>query len=252
MTTLAETYMNFEISASDEELLAFKNYLEIRAGSFFDEFYSEGQSFEVEVEHGSVKAWIKVAGYIYIAIAGYGSFRSGIDHLVSDAKKFSDYVSKTVIEETQIPKQKVFRIERRTSVPGKIKRTLDRIENLKSIESSSEIYTNEYNSVTKQLKSILTKVEDRDIELFTESLSVNYGVNIPKNHLYEPQFYDFSELPPPAPSEDNEGDIDIVINQEPVAIIREEKYLIENQARISDGTLSNIDDLLNRIKQNQV
>ena len=101
MPKLAETYIHLKIEPTDDFLDASKAYLyhqNLRIAK--DIFHGEIELY-VRVEEGSFKAWITVLGLIYIGIGQYGSFRGGIDHVVNDARWFSEYVITEFLNESQ-------------------------------------------------------------------------------------------------------------------------------------------------------
>ncbi len=60
-----------------------------------------------------------VAGALYIGIGQYGSFRSGIDYIAKDSKRFSNTVIEQFIATQKIDESVIFRTERRLGIPGK-------------------------------------------------------------------------------------------------------------------------------------
>ena len=93
MTKLAETYIHLKIDATDDFQREVREYLyELSQGISYQIFGQETQ-IDISFEDGSWKTWIAVAGAIYIGIGQYGSFRSGIEFMVKDARKFSNVVT---------------------------------------------------------------------------------------------------------------------------------------------------------------
>ena len=90
---IAETYIHIKDvppNVSKEKAL---NYLKKNAHSWAEETFNRHLVVEIQVEEGSLKAWVFVGGVaLFEFVSNYGSFRSGIDHIVSDAKVFSEIV----------------------------------------------------------------------------------------------------------------------------------------------------------------
>ena len=106
---------------------------------------------------------------------GYGSFRSGIDYLVKDAKKFNEIVVSNLVGTLDIPKHEFYRIERRLGVPGKIQRLLVRIERLSNI-------TEELERVKSEIINILKKLPDEeDRKMFIKALPEPISPTLPQS-----------------------------------------------------------------------
>ena len=82
MYQLAQSYIRFDFSASDEFKKAFEKYLlykgKVYANEFLHKEFLQGELwFEVQLEEGSLKSRLIVFGAIaYTAINGYGGFRA--------------------------------------------------------------------------------------------------------------------------------------------------------------------------------
>lgn len=233
MPKIAETYINLKIDPSEKFIENSKAYLFQRANIFAKEIFKGEPSVCVIVDDGSYKVWVSVATAIYIVISGYGSFRSGIDHLVKDSRKFSEFFISDFINESKISKEKIFRIERRLGIPGKIQRLLKRIDNLgthMNLTQSIEIINgkpvisqkadispdkDEIESIKNEIIRIFEYLEsDKDRKIFYDSLPEEFRdelpddfsemlLRLPKRYIYRkedellPELPVVKKLPPP-------------------------------------------------------
>ena len=132
---LSQAYFHVEIddrfSEAQLEVLKshFVEYLKTR-GSFF---IHPDVDVEVEFKEGSLKAYLTVVGFLYLAIGQYGSFRSGIDYLYIDAKRFSESVVAEGLFQTKSKNEDVKRAKSRTGIIGKLK---DLVNEMKGLEDS--------------------------------------------------------------------------------------------------------------------
>jgi hypothetical protein len=138
---LLQAYIHVELpeSISEERLASFRDQLQSFAearGKFF--VYPE-VNVEVTFKEGSLKSYLTIAGVIYAAIAGYGSFRSGIDYLYTDIKRLSE----TLVSEspfiTQTRNQQIIRTEARMGMIGNLKNIVNQLRQLESEIGSIEV-----------------------------------------------------------------------------------------------------------------
>lgn len=181
MIKLAETYIHVDIQLKKSDQKALQNYLQERARIYADGLFRQEPQFVVEVENGSIKTWIIVGGILYAAVAQYGSFRSGLDYLIKDARTFSERVLQNV-RDSGVSKDQLIRFERRLGVPGKIRRIFDRIERLEKRGRglSKDQYDRDFHAIRTELLNILNKLDDkRDIEFVLKSTSPQIHSSLP-------------------------------------------------------------------------
>lgn len=169
---IAETYIHLTMDTSSEFRDATERYLYHEANKISQEILRREFEILVRVEEGSFKVWVIIIG-TFAFISNYGSFRSGIDFIVKDSRQFSQLVIDEFLHESSIPEEKVFRLERRLGVPGKIQRLfkeIDRFERKNHPEISNEI-KNEVDKLKKEILKILEQIEEeKDREMFLHSL----------------------------------------------------------------------------------
>src|SRR5690606_31463946 len=103
------------------------------AVSAFKETYDFEGVIEAYIERGSAKVWITLLSTISISsiydnIAKYPDFKAGINEMVEDARNFGSLFNHAFVEVAGAKPQQVYRAERRTKTPGKLKRGLDKLE----------------------------------------------------------------------------------------------------------------------------
>lgn len=183
MVTIAETYIHIKVDVEKEKLYELKAYLEYIAAVSAKEHFDFEVDIEILIEEGSIKGWLKAAGWLYAGIAAYGSFRSGIDYLVKDGRGFSDYVIERLHTDTDLPDNSFYRTERRLGTPGRIKRLYPKLD------EASELFEVDYiNSAQEELKTIqpslsrilrdLDSPEDR--QMFLETVPKSIIQNLPE------------------------------------------------------------------------
>lgn len=155
MSKLSETYLHLDIKIDESGKSKLKNYLSSKAPLYAEGIYKQELEFAVYVEDGSLKVWIATAGIIYASVAGYGSFRSGIDYLVKDARAISERVFEDVIK-AGVPQDRVVNFQRRLGVPGQIKRVLADINELE--RERAHLSAHELNSKLASIRRALERI----------------------------------------------------------------------------------------------
>ena len=157
-------------------------FMRSRATIFAEDLFGQVPEFAVYVEDGSIRLWLAVVGSLYIGIGGYGSFRSGIDYAVKDARTFSERVLQDV-RNSGVPESEIRRFERRLGVPGKIRRMFGRFDRLKrhGRELSKTEYEREIDAIERGLRSIFRAVENKpDRDLILKNLLTEYPPRHPE------------------------------------------------------------------------
>lgn len=153
MSKLSETFIHLDVNLDEKGKSRLKDYLYSKAPLYAEGIYRQELEFAVYVEDGSLKVWLATAGIIYAGVAGYGSFRSGIDYLVKDARAISERVLEDV-RQSGVPQDRVINFQRRLGVPGQIKRVL---ADTRRLERESSNLTAEERSI--RLASIRRAME---------------------------------------------------------------------------------------------
>lgn len=131
---LCQAYVHVELPAgiTAERLDEIKKHLEQFAISRGKFFVYQDVIVDVEFREGYLKAYVTIAGAIYLAIVGYGGFREGIDYLYTDVKRLADAMVAEGLFMTQARHEAIRRTEARTGVVGSLKILVDDINVLEA------------------------------------------------------------------------------------------------------------------------
>lgn len=169
---IAETYMYIsdvppELSISKAQL-----YLEEHASIWAGEHFKSDVRVKVVVSEGSLKVNILVGSLAaYNIVAGYGSFRTGIDYLVKDSQHFSEHVIESFKQDENISSDAIRRTERRLGIPGKIQRFYKALDKINSQDLSHNQRTETVEELKDEFLIIIELLEDeRDRDAFMEEL----------------------------------------------------------------------------------
>jgi hypothetical protein len=149
---LCQAYVHVELpeGITPEQLDEIKQHLSQFATQRGKFFVYEDVIVDVEFREGSLKAYITIAGAIYIAIGQYGSFRSGVDYLYTDVKRLADSMVAEGLFMTRARHESIRRTEARTGVIGSLKILVDDMNQLEA--SIGEISVEEAARRVKKIK----------------------------------------------------------------------------------------------------
>ena len=129
--------------------------------------YGGDVEIEVQIEEGSLITRVTVAGRIFLSgayshIVDYKGFKERVVELCDDAREFAVDVCVPFIKKAGVPKEDVYRFERRLKTPGKLYRQTKRLDKLEhSIGELSRM------DVQQELANMRT-----DLESVTQDMSV--------------------------------------------------------------------------------
>jgi len=172
MPKIAEAYFHFKISVSSKDLALIQKYLETEGRIVSKKLFGEKISLEVNVETGSLKVWITV-GSMLLIIANYGSFRSGVDYIIKDARTFSQWIFDDFKMNAEVKDAEIVRIERRLGVPGKIQRLLKSIDKLKYSHFNADKIEEKMAQIRKDLAAIFQSLDSREDHLYIQNHLLN-------------------------------------------------------------------------------
>lgn len=172
---IAETYIHIKDVPNGLSKEKARQYLEQHAHIWAEKKFNKSVIVKIRIEEGSLKIWVLVGvPFLFNLVAGYGSFRSGIDAIVSDSKAFSNFVIEHFGEDEGVPEVAVLRTECRLGVPGKIQRFLKSLDKLNSPNIGHNERQIELQKLRAEFIEILKLLEnDQDRELFIEQLPVS-------------------------------------------------------------------------------
>lgn len=172
---IAETYIHILDVPRELSKDKVREYMERHVPAWAEERFKEFVVVKVRTEDGSLKVWVFVGGLaIFHFVSNYGSFRTGIDHLVSDARAFSEFVIERFSEDKNIPEDVLYRTERRLGVPGKIQRFLESLDSLDSPDISQRQRQEEAERLREEFIEIIELLDnEQDRRLFMHEVPPN-------------------------------------------------------------------------------
>lgn len=174
MTVVSGMEFIFDINYNDLDLVDVEHYFKTTISKYSDLLFRQETEIIVKLEEGSLKVRAAIIAALYIAVGQYGSFRSGIDYLISDAKSLREIVTNEVLR-SGLNESDIIDSKRMYCTPDKIRRVLLAIERL---ESRSGIDGHELNKEIKKIKTsirnICSVLGDEDIGLFVSSINTCY------------------------------------------------------------------------------
>ncbi len=164
---IAETYIHikYDYNLKKKTHEEIKYYLEANSQKWAIKYFKQQVDITITIEEGSLKAWIIVGGLLYQGIAGYGSFRAGIDFMVKDAKSFSNYAIEQFYQHEHIPQTDIIRNERRLGIPGKIQRLLKKSDKLNMNQNNRNNLVEELKEELLEILDLLDNENDKDLLL---------------------------------------------------------------------------------------
>lgn len=140
MTQIAEAYFHLKrVELSQDEVQIFGDKVSALAALTAIDLFPPDSVIDVRLEEGSLKGWVLVIGTLalqtYGHVADYKGFKESISEIVSDAKGFSEAVSSKIFSQKELEGSIIYRRERRTKTPGRIKRIIQKREWLDAHQS---------------------------------------------------------------------------------------------------------------------
>lgn len=142
MANLGQAYIHLKpYRASDQEIRSLGRFAKRTAIKAASEIYGGNVIVEIELEEGSLILRVTVIGGIFLgvysAVADYKGFKESVVELCDDAREFAVDVCAPFVKKAGVPKEDVYRFERRLKTPGKLYRISHRLEKLE--KSVSEL-----------------------------------------------------------------------------------------------------------------
>jgi len=171
---LAGMEFHFDISFSEIELEEAEYYLKQIVSKYSNIVYNQQCEIYVQLSEGSLKAKLVILGAIYIGIGQYGSFRSGIDHMIQDAKSIKALVTTEIIK-NGLSEADIIESKKSHCDPDRIRRVLlaiDRLESKKNIKNNE--LKKELSKIRTSVTNICNSLSDEDKGLLASSISQEY------------------------------------------------------------------------------
>ncbi|MCX6120296.1 MAG: hypothetical protein NTX44_01600 [Ignavibacteriales bacterium] len=129
-TILSVGYVHLNPFTATESQLKELSSIRERVIPVISDIYKMKVQIISDYEEGSLKSWLWIAGTLYIGIGNYGEFRSGVEYLAKDAKMVAEKLNELVIHDFKPNESQIFRVERRTAVPGILKVVIHKVDSL--------------------------------------------------------------------------------------------------------------------------
>jgi hypothetical protein len=174
MATLAGIYLRLDPFETRLALNELHDIFRDIARPVAREIYGQGVEVEVRVQLGSLRGRaLVVAAVIYPLIAQYPDFRSGLGLLVEDAKGFATQTSDLVVKALGADQSQVKRVERRTGVPGQLRRLIEDLDHLarEYPTLTSEELHHRSRSLDRRFRDLERQLGEDDTRFLGESLA---------------------------------------------------------------------------------
>ncbi|WP_439834513.1 hypothetical protein [Aeromonas enteropelogenes] len=174
MAKLAGLYLHLDIPFDEIEVYEAEQYVKDIGKKYASLLYGNDLELVVRVREGSIRVYIAVLGSIYLAIGQYGSFRSGCDYLIKDAKTFKELVVSELVK-NGVSEHDIISKTKEHCDPDKIRQVLLAIERLESKTSlSAREMENELRKIKTSVRNICHNLNERDVGLFSSSIDSKY------------------------------------------------------------------------------
>lgn len=174
MALIAGIKFHFDLDFNELDLEETERYLKGVVSKFSDPAYRQDTDVYVRLEDGSLKVRLAIVGAIYIAIGQYGSFRSGVDYLIKDAKAVKELVQSEIVR-NGLSESKIIGSKRMHCDPDRIRRVLLAIDRLESKQSlRREDFLKEVGRIRASVLNICRSISEADAGLFASEISEQY------------------------------------------------------------------------------
>lgn len=176
MTVLAGMELLIDLDFQKIEIQAVEDYLKNVVSLYAKPLYRQDVEIHVHLIEGSINAKIILVGAIYTAICQYGSFRSGIDHIINDSKILKEIVVSELIK-NGLNASDILDTKKLYCTPEKIRRVLLKIDTLENnlTNLTEEDYKKELSKIRTSVENIYLSIStEQDRELFVSSLREEY------------------------------------------------------------------------------
>lgn len=174
MALIAGMEFHFNIDFNEIDLQETERYLKNIVSKYSNLVYVQDTEIHVSLEHGSLKVKLVIIGAIYIAIGQYGSFRSGIDYMIKDAKSIKQLVISEIVR-NGLNESDIIDSKKMHCVPDKIRRVLlaiDRLESHKNLSKNE--FHKEISKIKTSVRNICHYIRSEDAGLFVASIKEKY------------------------------------------------------------------------------
>ncbi|MEA9438691.1 hypothetical protein VCX44_23575 [Aeromonas caviae] len=182
MALLAGMDFHFDLDFNEVPLQEAERYLEELTSKYANLIYAQQTKIYVRLQDGSLKVTLAVAGALYLGIGHYGSFRSGIDYMIKDAKSLMSLITSEIVK-NGVNEADIVESNKMHCDPDKIRRVLLAIDRLESKSRISKLELDkELSKIRTSVRKICGSLDEEDAGLFASSIKETYwpqGKEIP-------------------------------------------------------------------------
>lgn len=180
MAYIAGFHFHFELDYYELDIREAEEYLKGIVSKYSDLIFDQRTEVHARLEEGSLKANLVILGAIYIAIGQYGSFRSGVDYLIKDAKAMKDLITSEIVR-NGLNESDIIEVKRRHCDPDRIRRVLLAIDRVESkLNLSKDDRKKEISRIRSSVRKICHSIDEKDAGLFASSISEKYWPKDPQ------------------------------------------------------------------------
>lgn len=181
---IGETYLKFDFEFNVENKERIKQAYLTQISERRSDILKNREYFKIAIEYeqGSLKTRIIVYGTaIYLGVANYGSFRTGVREILNDVRWFSENIIEHIDDGPNINQNDIIRTERRTGLTGRIAELYNRIDRFeRNVNNMSNVdIQNELNQIKQEVSNLSTVLPNQDEQVFLEELNDDYTNNLP-------------------------------------------------------------------------
>ncbi len=174
MSLIAGIEFQFDLNFQEIDLQETESYLSDITSKYSDIIFGQQTDIRATLEEGSLKTTLLVLGTLYIAIGQYGSFRSGIDYMINDAKSLKEFVLSQIVK-NGLNEASIMESKRIQCDPDKIRRVLLSIERLELKENlAPEEIEKDISKIKTSVRNICSHLNDEDAGFFVSSIQQRY------------------------------------------------------------------------------
>jgi hypothetical protein len=171
---IAGIEFHFDLNFDEINIKEAESYLKKITSKYADIIFDQNTEVYARLEDGSLKVNLAILGALYIGIGQYGSFRSGIDYMIEDAKSLKNLVTSEIVK-NGLNEADIVESKRSHCDPDKIRRVLLAIDRLESkINLAPQDLDKELSKIRASVRNICQNLNDEDSGLFAISIKERY------------------------------------------------------------------------------
>lgn len=201
MAILAQGYVHLKSIRTRENISATGNQIWTEANRAARDLYGASVGIEVRINEGSYKVYATVILGLYTAVSQYSDFKTGVNELYKDGKRFGESIIEIVSDTFHASPTQIYRAERRSKSSGKLYRIMKRIERINNNAGilTEKVLSDEISAVYTELNKLMKGLDEDELNLILEKMPMPI---IPKKSgetkrmpFLRPKQLDLIELP---------------------------------------------------------